>query len=344
MQTMSGEEGEDVPEAIELLVDAGDGGGRLDATLARLHPAMSRSRIKDLILEGAVTVDGKIIGEPKTRVKPGDVIILLAPPPEDPEPQPEAIALAILFEDEHLIVLDKPAGLVVHPAPGNWTGTLVNALIAHCGASLVGIGGVRRPGIVHRLDRDTSGVMVAAKTERALNGLAAQFADHGRSGPLHRAYTAFVWGGTQSARGSVDAALGRDQHNRMKQQVRRDGRRAVTHYRTEARFGAQGWAITRLECRLETGRTHQIRVHMTHIGHPVVGDPVYAPGFATKVNRLPEGLGAAVSGLGRQALHASALGFEHPATGESMMFSAALPADLGALEDALAPFDLSLPG
>jgi 23S rRNA pseudouridine1911/1915/1917 synthase len=229
--------------------------------------------------------------------------------------------------------------MVVHPAPGSPGGTLVNALIYHCGTSLVGIGGVKRPGIVHRLDKDTSGVMVAAKTERALNHLAAQFADHGRTGPLHRAYTAFVWGSTQSARGTVDAPLGRDQNNRLKQQVRRDGREAITHYRTEARFGGEGWDITRLECQLETGRTHQIRVHMAHIGHPLVADPVYAPGYATKVNRLPEAPAAIISGLYRQALHAAELGFEHPTTREEMTFEAPLPPDLAALEESLQPYN-----
>ena len=263
MQETSGEENE-----VQVIVDIDSAGGRLDAVLAKGQTLLSRNRIKDLILQGAVSIDGATIGEPKYRVKPGEVITLVAPEPEDPDPQPENIPLAILYEDDQLIVIDKPVGMVVHPAPGSPGGTLVNALIHHCGASLKGIGGVKRPGIVHRLDKDTSGVMVAAKTDKALNHLAAQFADHGRTGPLHRAYTAFVWGSTQTARGTVSAALGRDQHNRMKQQVRRDGREAITHYRTEARYGEASWDITRLQCALETGRTHQIRVHMTHIGPP----------------------------------------------------------------------------
>jgi 23S rRNA pseudouridine1911/1915/1917 synthase len=334
MQEQSGGEYE-----VELVVDAQSAGGRLDAFLAKGHQALSRNRIKDLILDGAVSVGGATIGEPKYRVKPGDVVVLVAPEPEDPEPKPENIPLDILYEDDQLIVVNKPVGMVVHPAPGSPGGTLVNALIYHCGTSLVGIGGVKRPGIVHRLDKDTSGVMVAAKTERALNHLAAQFADHGRTGPLHRAYTAFVWGSTQSARGTVDAPLGRDQNNRLKQQVRRDGREAITHYRTEARFGGEGWDITRLECQLETGRTHQIRVHMAHIGHPLVADPVYAPGYATKVNRLPEAPAAIISGLYRQALHAAELGFEHPTTREEMTFEAPLPPDLAALEESLQPYN-----
>lgn len=326
-------------EPIELVVDETNAGGRLDAVLAREHDVLSRSRIKDLILAGAVTIDGKPVSEPKYRLKAGETIVLLAPPPEDPEPQGEDIALDILYEDDELIVINKPVGMVVHPAPGSPNGTLVNALIFHCGESLKGIGGVKRPGIVHRLDRDTSGVMVAAKTEKTHKHLSKQFADHGRTGPLHRAYTAFAWGTTQSALGSVDAPLGRDPGNRLKQAVRKDGREAITHYSVEARYGDQGWDITRIQCQLETGRTHQIRVHMAHIGHPLVADQVYASGYVTKVNRLPEELANAVRALGRQALHAAELGFEHPVTGEEMMFEADLPDDLQALQDALEPFD-----
>ncbi len=338
---MQADSGED--EIVEFAVDAGMAGGRLDATLARAYPELSRSRLKDLILEGAVSIDGATIGEPKYRVKPGETIQLLAPPPVDAEPEPEDIPLSILFEDEHLIVIDKPVGLVVHPAPGSPRGTLVNALLHHCGPTLPGINGVKRPGIVHRLDKDTSGVMVVAKTEQAMQGLSAQFADHGRTGPLHRAYVAFAWGSLQSARGTIDAPLGRDAANRLKQAVRKDGREAITHWQVEQRFGAEGWDVTRALCMLETGRTHQIRVHMAHIGHPLVADPLYASGYATKVNRLPPELAAIVSALGRQALHAAQLGFEHPATGEELMFETPLPSDLQSLEDALAPFDRARP-
>jgi 23S rRNA pseudouridine1911/1915/1917 synthase len=334
MQDFSGEDVE-----WQVVVDAGTAGGRLDAVLARAVPVHSRNRIKDLILSGAVTINGQTLAEPKYRVKAGETITLLAPAPVDAEPLPEDIPLAILYEDEHLIVVDKPVGMVVHPAPGSLGGTLVNALLHHCGDSLAGIGGVKRPGIVHRLDKDTSGVMVVAKTELAHNHLSAQFADHGRTGPLHRAYIAYVWGRTQQARGTVDAPLGRDPNTRLKQAVRRDGREAVTHYTVEARFGGEGWDITRLKCRLETGRTHQIRVHMAHIGHPLVADSTYAPGFATKVNRLPEAPKSAVLALGRQALHAAELSFEHPATGEEMTFTAPLPHDLAELEAVLAPYD-----
>ncbi len=324
-----------------MTVDPGMAGGRLDATLAKALPVFSRNRVKDLILGGAVAINGQTATEPKHKVREGDLLILTSPEPVDADPTPEDIPLSILYEDDALIVVDKPVGMVVHPAPGSLNGTLVNALLFHCGDSLAGIGGVKRPGIVHRLDKDTSGVMVAAKTEKAHAGLSAQFADHGRSGPLHRLYTAFAWGRMQQARGTVDAPLGRDSANRLKQAVRKDGREAITHYAAEARYGAEGWDITRVACELETGRTHQIRVHMAHIGHPLIADPVYASGYATKINRLPDVPKAAILALGRQALHAAELGFEHPVTREEMFFEATLPPDLAALETALAPYDLA---
>lgn len=326
-------------DEVEVIVAAELAGGRLDAVLAKAHPVLSRSRLKDLILNGAVTINGIGVNEPKYRVTAGETITLIAPPPEDPEPKGENIPLDILYEDDQVIVVNKPVGMVVHPAPGSPDGTLVNALIYHCGASLQGIGGVKRPGIVHRLDRDTSGVMVAAKTELAHKHLSAQFADHGRTGPLHRAYIAFVWGSTETGKGMIEAPLGRDQNNRLKQTVRKDGREAITHYAVEARFGAEGWDITRIQCQLETGRTHQIRVHMAYIGHPLVADNVYASGYATKVNRLPPDVGTPLIALGRQALHAAELGFEHPMTGEEMLFEAPLPPDLQALEDALEDYN-----
>ncbi|MEP7241026.1 MAG: RluA family pseudouridine synthase [Devosia sp.] len=328
-------------EDEDFVLTAGDefAGGRLDAVLAKAFPAFSRSRIKDLILAGAAAINGQTASEPNARIKAGDVLLLSAPPPIDADPQPEDIPLAILYEDDDLIVIDKPVGMVVHPAPGSTHGTLVNALLFHCKGGLPGINGVKRPGIVHRLDKDTSGVMVAAKTDAAMAGLSAQFADHGRTGPLHRAYTAFAWGHTQQGRGTVDAPLGRDSANRLKQAVRREGREAITHYAVEARYGDDGWDITQLRCELETGRTHQIRVHMAHIGHPLVADPLYASGYATKSRRLPDNLRAIVDGLGRQALHAAQLGFEHPTTGEEMTFEAPLPPDLEGLADALAPYD-----
>lgn len=236
-----------------------EAGTRLDAFLAARFPVFSRNRIKDLILAGAVTVNGTASDVPKYRVKAGESITLTAPEPVDAEPEPQAIALDILYEDADLIVIDKPAGMVVHPAPGNEDKTLVNALIHHCGESLRGIGGVKRPGIVHRLDKGTSGVMVAAKTEIAHKGLADQFADHGRSGPLERIYTAFVWGVPDPLKGKIETLIGRDPHNRLKQSVlARDGREAITHYSVPARFGADNWTVTQVNCVLETGRTHQI--------------------------------------------------------------------------------------
>ncbi|HET7411485.1 MAG TPA: RluA family pseudouridine synthase, partial [Pararhizobium sp.] len=269
----------------KVLIAGPEAGGRLDAWLAaELSTELSRSRIKALIEAGHVAVNHAAIIEPKHKVRPGDRVSVVMPPAEDPTPRPEAIPLDVLYEDDGLIVLVKPAGLVVHPGPGNWTGTLVNALIHHCGASLSGIGGVRRPGIVHRLDKETSGVMVVAKTDHAHRGLAAQFADHGRTGPLERAYDAFVWGRPRELNGTVDAPLGRAS-DRVRRAVRHedaaDARHAVTHYRVLARFGERpdgSAAASRLECRLETGRTHQIRVHMAHIGHPLIGDPEYGAG------------------------------------------------------------------
>ena len=236
------------------------------------------------------------------------------PPPEPAAPAPEHIPLNIVFEDDEIIVIDKPRGMVVHPAAGNATGTLVNALIAHCGASLSGIGGVRRPGIVHRLDKDTTGVMVVAKTDRAHAKLAAQFADHGRTGPLRRGYLAFVWGAPDRPRGTIEAPIDRHPHARDKMAVRQGGREAITHWEVLERFpGADGKPVASLlACRLETGRTHQIRVHLAHAGHPLIGDSVYGPGFRTKVALLSPQAAAAVEALGRQALHAYLLGHRTP--------------------------------
>lgn len=317
-----------------------DGAGtRLDAFLAACFPVFSRNRIKDLILSGAVAVDGSPVEVPKYRVRAAESITLAAPEPVEAEPEPQDIPLAILYEDEHLIVIDKPAGMVVHPAPGNADGTLVNALIFHCGESLRGIGGVKRPGIVHRLDKDTSGVMVAAKTETAHKGLAAQFADHGRTGPLERAYTAFVWGVPNPRKSTIETRLGRDPHNRFKQGiVGEDGRIAITHYSVDQRFGADKWQIAQVTCALETGRTHQIRVHMAHIGNPLLGDTLYGSGFATKINTLPAPAQTALRALNRQALHAAVLGFAHPVSGETLRFTSPLPDDLAGLATELVPY------
>lgn len=323
-----------------------DAEGRMDAWLAAaLADDFSRSRIKALIEEGAAIVNGKVTTEPKRKIHPGDVIELALPAPRDPEPKGEDIPLNVLYEDDDLIVLVKPAGLVVHPGAGNWTGTLVNALISHCGTSLSGIGGVRRPGIVHRLDKETSGVMVAAKNDNAHRHLSDQFADHGRSGPLERAYQAVVWGRPRQLKGTIDAPLGRG-GDRTKRAVKRedadDAREAITHYTVVERYleTEDGTSLASLvECHLETGRTHQIRVHMAHIGHPLIGDPEYGAAFRTKANLLPEKARAVVNGFRRQALHAFMLQFEHPTTGETMHFEAPPPEDMEQLVDALRGMD-----
>ncbi len=327
----------------ETLVVGEDAAGRLDAWLAEaLAPGLSRSRVKALIEAGAVSVNGTPARQAKHKIKPGDEISLVVPDPEDPEPEGEDIPLSILYEDADLIVINKQAGLVVHPGAGNWTGTLVNALIHHCGDSLSGIGGVRRPGIVHRLDRDTTGVMVVAKHDQAHRHLADQFADHGLTGPLERAYQAIVWGKPAGLKGTIDAGLGRAR-DRIRRAVRTDDgpdvRHAVTHYLVRERYGEKPdgtCAATLVECRLETGRTHQIRVHMAHIGHPLIGDEDYGAGYRTKANRLPEPLRGIVGDFKRQALHAFLLVFEHPATGETMRFEAPLPDDMEQMRAAFA--------
>jgi 23S rRNA pseudouridine1911/1915/1917 synthase len=316
--------------------------GRLDAWLAgRLDGELSRSRVKALIEGGDVLLNGRPVTEARHKIRPGDRIEIVMPVPEEPEPQGEDIPLDILHEDEDLIVLMKPAGLVVHPGAGNWTGTLVNALIHHCGESLSGIGGVRRPGIVHRLDKETSGVMVVAKSDLAHRGLAAQFADHGRQTALRRAYHAVIWGLPRPAKGTIDAALGRSA-DRLRRTVKKetspDAKHAVTHYEVIERYheSADATALaSSVHCQLETGRTHQIRVHMAHIGHPLIGDPDYGAAFRTKVNRLPEPARTVVARFPRQALHAYLLQFEHPRSGEIMRFEAELPDDMLVLTQAL---------
>jgi 23S rRNA pseudouridine1911/1915/1917 synthase len=326
-------------ESIEVGTE--DAGARLDRVLATHVPALSRTRLKALVLAGHVAIGGRTIRDPGHHVNAGDQLTVEVPPPEDAAPQAERIPLAILHEDDDLIVIDKPKGLVVHPAAGNRTGTLVNALIAHCGASLSGIGGVRRPGIVHRLDKDTTGVMVVAKNDHAHQSLAAQFADHGRSGPLERAYLAFVWGVPDRPRGTIDKPLGRHPQARERMTVRADGREAVTHYEVLERYlgsdpgSDRKPAASLLLCRLMTGRTHQIRVHLAAIGHPLLGDHVYGAGFRTKAALLPESARAALGGLGRQALHAHILGIEHPTSGQHQVYRSELPADLDFLRKAL---------
>jgi 23S rRNA pseudouridine1911/1915/1917 synthase len=315
-----------------------DAGERLDRALASAITDLSRSRLKALILAGEVSIGGRTIRDPGHRVNAGDKLAVAIPPPEPAEPHGQDIPLDIVFEDAAMIVIDKPKGLVVHPAAGNWTGTLVNALIAHCGESLSGIGGVRRPGIVHRLDKNTTGLMVVAKTDAAHRALARQFADHGRSGPMQRGYLAFVWGAPERPRGTIDAPIGRHRAARDKMTVRQDGREAVTHWEVLERYvGSDGDSVASLlALRLETGRTHQIRVHLASIGHPLMGDDTYGAGFRTKAARLPPAAREALAGLGRQGLHAYLLGVEHPTRGEYLEFRSELPEDLRHLCQSLA--------
>jgi 23S rRNA pseudouridine1911/1915/1917 synthase len=322
---------------LTLTAASEDAGTRLDRVLAAHLTELSRTRLKALILEGAVTAGGRTVDDPGYKVKPGDVFTILVPPPEPAEPAGENIPLSILYEDDQLIVIDKPAGLVVHPAAGHQSGTLVNALIAHCGDTLSGIGGVMRPGIVHRLDKDTSGVMVAAKTDKAHKALSEQFADHGRTGDLERGYLAFVWGVPDRPRGTIDAPIDRHPHNREKMAVRQSGREAITHWEVQERYaGVDGKPVASLiECRLETGRTHQIRVHLAHIGHPILGDETYATGFRTKAVLLPKAAQDALQALGRQALHAYFLAFQHPVSGEVLQFQSELPAPLARLRESM---------
>jgi 23S rRNA pseudouridine1911/1915/1917 synthase len=321
------------------------GGERLDRFLAAAASAanLSRTRVKSLIEAGHASIDGVTATDPSHLLRAGQTAALRLPPPADPAPLGEHIPLEVVFEDEHLIVIDKPAGLVVHPAAGHESGTLVNALIAHCGASLSGIGGVRRPGIVHRLDKDTSGLLVAAKTDAAHHGLAKLFADHAKTLPLTRAYLALVWGTPARPSGTIDAPLARHATSRQKIAVvpAGRGRRALTHWRLIESFAAGEASL--ISCRLETGRTHQIRVHMSHIGHPVLGDPVYATGFKSKIARLPPAAQACLESLSRQALHAAVLGFPHPVTGVQLHFTSAMPPDLQRLRDVLAGEKIARP-
>jgi 23S rRNA pseudouridine1911/1915/1917 synthase len=321
----------------KLVVAAEEAGERLDRVLAARVADLSRSRHKALILAGRVAIDGATIRDPGHRVNAGGTIMVDVPPADEVGVGPENIPLEVVFEDDELIVIDKPAGLVVHPAAGNWSGTLVNALIAHCGESLSGVGGVRRPGIVHRLDKDTSGLMVVAKTDRAHGALSRQFADHGRTGPLRRGYLAFVWGVPDRPRGTIDKPIDRHPRARDKMAVRAGGREAITHWEVLERYpGRDGApAASLLACRLETGRTHQIRVHLAAIGHPLLGDDVYGAGFKTKASQLGQEARAALAALGRQALHAYLLAIEHPSQGNDLEFRSELPDDLRRLRHSL---------
>jgi 23S rRNA pseudouridine1911/1915/1917 synthase len=324
-------------ERLEVTVGGDEGSRRLDRVLAVRCPALSRSRLKALILAGSVTVRDAPVRDPAYHVASGQTITIDVPEAVPAEPAGEDITLDIVHEDDDIIVIDKPRGLVVHPAAGHETGTLVNALIAHCGDSLSGIGGVRRPGIVHRLDKDTTGLMVVAKNDAAHQSLSAQFADHGRTGEMRRGYLAFAWGVLNRQRGTVDAPIDRHPHAREKMAVREGGREAVTHWEVRETFnGRDGNAIASLvACQLETGRTHQIRVHLAHIGHPLMGDSVYGPHFKTKASHLAPKGRAALTALDRQALHAYLLALEHPRTGEILYWESPLPEDLLLLQNTL---------
>jgi 23S rRNA pseudouridine1911/1915/1917 synthase len=339
-----------------IVAAAEHAGDRLDRVLAASFGEFSRSRLKALIEAGAVAIDGCTIRDPSHRVNSGAAIVLNVPPPEPARPEAEAIPLKIVYEDDDIIVIDKPANLVVHPAAGHWTGTLVNALIAHCGDSLSGIGGERRPGIVHRLDKDTTGLMVVAKNDHAHQSLGAQFASHGRGGePFERSYLAFVWGAPERPRGTIDRPIDRSPHARDHMAVREGGREAVTHWEvlerypgiaegTRGKAGPKAKSVTKsggqpvaslLACRLETGRTHQIRVHLASIGHPILGDDAYGAGFRTKRALLASNAQVALLDLGRQALHAHMLSVKHPSSGEILRFRSELPPDLARLYRAL---------
>ena len=331
-------------------IAAAEAGQRLDRALAVLMRDLSRSRLKALIVAGRVAISGRTILDPSHRVNVGDEIAVAVPAAAPAEPGPENIPLTIVYEDDDIVIIDKPRGLVVHPAAGNWTGTLVNALVAHCGATLSGIGGVRRPGIVHRLDKDTTGLMVVAKNDRAHRALAAQFADHGRTGPLQRGYLAFVWGVPDRPKGVIDKPINRHPQARERMAIRASGRDAVTLWEvlesyptTSGRHGAgltgakrDGAGIASLlDCRLKTGRTHQIRVHLAAMGHPLLGDDTYGPGFKTKSALLSDAAQEALGGLSGQALHAYLLAMKHPTSGEEMVFRSALPPDLAELRKRL---------
>ncbi|MEM9421652.1 MAG: RluA family pseudouridine synthase [Pseudomonadota bacterium] len=331
-------------DPLTFTIEDEDVGARLDKWIADRTDDLSRARVKALIEGGALSRDGEVFADPKWKLKLGETYTLTPPPVEDATPKPQDIPLEVLHEDADLIVLNKPAGLVVHPAAGNWSGTLVNALLHHCGESLSGIGGVARPGIVHRLDKETSGVMVVAKSDRAHQGLSQQWATH----DIERAYLAICHGSPRPTSGKIEWPLARAQNDRKKMAVvgwdRPEGKEAVTHFKRQTAFGENraklpGDAVASLiECRLETGRTHQIRVHMSHIGHPLVGDPLYGRQGLSGLKPIDPEAERALAILAkfkRQALHAAILGFDHPISGETLRFETPPPKDFSNLTNAL---------
>ncbi len=308
---------------VTKTVPAEAAGARLDRWLAGVVADQSRSRLQALIAAGHLTVDQATVTDGAYRVKPGTSVRLTVPPPVPATPRPQALPLDIRYEDHDLIVVCKPPGMAVHPAPGTTDGTLVNALLHHCRGSLSGIGGVERPGIVHRLDKDTSGLMVAAKNDVAHQGLAAQFAAH----TLERRYVALVWGAPTAAEGTITGAIGRDPRDRKRMTiVPRGGKPAVTHWR---RLTLWPGPVSLVECRLETGRTHQIRVHLSHHHLPLVGDPVY--GRPPRRSALSPARFHHLKAFPRQALHARTLGFIHPVSGKDLVFESDLPSDINSL-------------
>jgi len=311
-------------QIISIALDQRHAGWRLDRALADALPSLSRERLKVLVKSGALSAGEQLHRDPATKVRGDEAFALAVPEPAAAHNEPQDIPLVVVYEDEHLLVIDKPAGMVVHPAAGNRDGTLVNALLHHCGPSLSGIGGVARPGIVHRIDKDTSGLLLVAKSDVAHEGLSRQFADHS----IERVYAAIVTGVPTMLTGTVDAPLARSETDRKKVAVVKEGRgkRAVTHWklRTALRDAAL------VECRLETGRTHQVRVHLASIGHPLLGDPVYGRSPKQRQRELLARLG-----FRRQALHAEALGFVHPVTNARLSFASALPSDMQELFSAL---------
>jgi 23S rRNA pseudouridine1911/1915/1917 synthase len=323
----------DTPNSIHITARVEDSSLRLDKFLAARLPDVSRSRIQDWLGKGCIQLNGLVAPCAHYKMRVHDVLEITPPPVQEATPHAQAIPLAIVYEDAHLIVINKPAGLVVHPAPGHYDNTLVNALLAHCGDTLSGIGGVRRPGIVHRLDKDTTGLMVIAKHDKAHQHLAAQF-QYAKGETLKRLYHVLVWGRPMPFTGTVDIGIARHPHSRQKMAPSQGakGKRAITHYKTLQSWGPlqkTNHALSLIECNLHTGRTHQIRVHMQWLKTPVVGDPLYGP------KNLPAFLPQPIKAFKRQALHACGLEFIHPHTGEVMAFTAPLPADMQALIDAL---------
>jgi 23S rRNA pseudouridine1911/1915/1917 synthase len=321
--------------SLQARADDAHAGWRLDRFLAQALPDFSRSRLQQLLEAGAVSLGSRTIKDANHRVKPGEVFAVSPPATAPAVPQGQDIPLEVVYEDKELIVINKPAGLVVHPAAGNPDGTLVNALIAHCGEGALAIGGEARPGIVHRLDKDTSGLLVAAKSERAMASLAKQFANH----TIERAYNAVVWGAPRDASGLVESQIGRSPFDRKRMTVlRAGGKTARTRYQVMEKFGAVERPFASLiECRLETGRTHQIRVHLTHLGHPLIGDPAYGRARTAPRGKTPAEVRAftLATDFSRQALHAFVLGFQHPSLHKTMRFEAPWPADFAELVEAL---------